>query len=117
MRPRARRKIQRESRRPEAPCSERNSQRKADPGEKSFIGRHYSGLIMRACCTSLIMSPSALVRNVPYTVTSRGGPVEEDSDEHEGTSARGGIGAGEEQDASVGRWGKGSGIVITANHE
>jgi transposase len=34
------------------------------------------------------MSPPALVRNVPYTVTSRGGPVEEDSDEHEGTSAR-----------------------------
>jgi len=41
--------------------------------------------------------PSALVRSVPYTVTSRGGPVEEDSDEHEGTSARRGIGAGEEQ--------------------
>jgi len=34
------------------------------------------------------MSPPALVRNVPYAVTSRGGPVEEDSDEHEGTSAR-----------------------------
>src|SRR5260370_4016874 len=46
------------------------------------------------CCTSLIMSPSALVRNVPYTVTSRGDPVEEDSDEHEGTSKRRGIGAG-----------------------
>src|SRR5260370_41979870 len=117
MRPRARRKNKRERRRPDAPCSERNSQRKADPGEKSFIGRHYSGLIMRACCTSLIMSPSALVRNVPYTVTSRGGPVEEDSDEHEGTSARRGIGAGEEQDASVGRCGKDTGVELPANEE
>jgi len=52
------------------------------------------------------MSPSGLVRNVPYTVTSRGGPVEEDSDEHEGTSAGRGNGAGEEQDAAVDRCGK-----------
>src|SRR5260370_24025674 len=77
-----------------------------------FLGSHVFG-----CCTSLIMSPSALVRNVPYTVTSRGGPVEEDSDEHEGTSARRGIGAGEEQDASVGRWGKDTGIELPAKEE
>src|SRR6266550_2616440 len=69
------------------------------------------------CCTSLIMSPSALVRNVPYTVTSRGGPVEEDSDEHEGTSARRGIGAGEEQDASVDRCGKDTGVELPADEE
>src|SRR5260370_37438021 len=69
------------------------------------------------CCTSLIMSPSALVRNVPYTVTSRGGPVEEDSDEHEGTSARRGIGAGEEQNASVGRWGQGNWSELTATEQ
>src|SRR5467141_3732964 len=69
------------------------------------------------CCTSLIMSPSALVRSVPYTVTSRGGPVEEDSDEHEGTSARRGIGAGEEQDASIGQCGKDTGVKLPANEE
>jgi hypothetical protein len=28
----------------------------------------------------LIMSPSAPIRNVPYTKTSWGGPIEEDSD-------------------------------------
>src|SRR5258705_4720890 len=27
--------------------------------------------VLASCCTSLIMSPSGLVRNVPYTVTSR----------------------------------------------
>jgi len=32
----------------------------------------------------LIVSPSAPIRSVPYTATSRGGPVEEDSDEYEG---------------------------------
>src|SRR5258705_10938101 len=63
------------------------------------------------------MSPSALVRSVPYTVTSRGGPVEEDSDEHEGTSARRGIGAGEEQDASVGRCGKDAGVKLPGKEE
>src|SRR5260370_38727869 len=63
------------------------------------------------------MSPSALVRNVPYTVTSRGGPVEEDSDEHAGTSARRGIGAGEEQGASVDRCGKDTGVELPADEE
>jgi hypothetical protein len=63
------------------------------------------------------MSPSALVRNVPYTETSRGDPVEEDSDEHEGTSARRGIGAGEEQDASVDRCGKDTGVELPADEE
>src|SRR6267143_1608756 len=77
------------------------------PGQ--YVGRGGS--------TSLIMSPSALVRSVPYTVTSRGGPVEEDSDEHEGTSARRGIGAGEEQDASIGRCGKDTGVKLPANEE
>src|SRR6266481_8203466 len=69
------------------------------------------------CCTSLIMSPSGLVRNVPYTVTSRGGPVEEDSDEHEGTSAGRGNGAGEEQDAAVDRCGKDTGVELPADEE
>jgi hypothetical protein len=63
------------------------------------------------------MSPSALVGNVPYTETSRGGPVEEDSDEHEGTSASRGIGAGEEQDASVERCGKDTGDESPADEE
>src|SRR6266481_4528630 len=70
-----------------------------------------------ACCTSLIMSPSGLVRNVPYTVTSRGGPVEEDSDEHEGTSAGRGNGAGEEQDPAVDRCGKDTGVELPADEE
>src|SRR5258708_22119564 len=70
-----------------------------------------------ACCTSLIMSPSALVRNVPYTVTSRGGPVEEDSDEHAGTSARRGIGAGGEEDAAVDRCGKDAGVAVPGEEE
>jgi hypothetical protein len=39
-------------------------------------------------------------------VTSRGVPVEENSDEHERTSARQGIGSGEEQDAAVDRCSK-----------
>src|SRR5713101_5125055 len=69
------------------------------------------------CCTSLIMSPSGLVRNVPYTVTSRGGPVEEDSDEHEGTSAGRGNGAGEEQDPAVDRCGKDTGVELPADEE
>src|SRR5438046_9307218 len=63
------------------------------------------------------MSPSGLVRNVPYTVTSRGGPVEEDSDEHGGTSARRGLGAGEEQGASVDRCGKDTGVELPADEE
>src|SRR6266478_2691967 len=63
------------------------------------------------------MSPSGLVRNVPYTVTSRGGPVEEDSDEHEGTSAGRGNGAGEEQDAAVDRCGKDTGVELPADEE
>src|SRR5258708_38201736 len=63
------------------------------------------------------MAPSGLVRNVPYTVTSRGGPVEEDSDEHAGTTARRGIGAGEEQDASVDRCGKDTGVELPADEE
>src|SRR6266478_5719104 len=75
------------------------------------------GNILAECCTSLIMSPSGLVRNVPYTVTSRGGPVEEDSDEHGGTSARRGLGAGEEQGASVDRCGKDTGVELPADEE
>jgi hypothetical protein len=63
------------------------------------------------------MSPSGLVRNVPYTVTSRGGPVEEDSDEHERTSARRGIGKGEEQDAWVDRCGEDIGVELPADEE
>jgi hypothetical protein len=58
------------------------------------------------------MSPSGLVRNAPYTVTSREGPVEEDSEEHEGTSPRRGIGTGEEQDASADRCGEDIGVEL-----
>src|SRR5437588_10534831 len=50
-------------------------------------------------------------------ITIRQPQVEEDTDEHEGTSARRGIGAGEEQDASVGRWGKDTGVELPANEE
>jgi len=53
----------------------------------------------------------------PYTLTSREGPVEEDSDEHEGTSARRGIGTGEEQDASVDRCGEDIGVELPADKE
>jgi hypothetical protein len=69
------------------------------------------------CCTSLIMSPSGLVRNVPYTVTSRGGPVEEDSDEHEGTSAGRGDGTSEEQGSSAYRCGEDVGVELPADEE
>ena len=48
---------------------------------------------------------------------SRGGPVAADSDDHEGTSARRGIGAGEEQDASVDRCGKDTGVELPTNEE
>ncbi len=46
MRPRARRKIQRGSRRPEAPCSESNSHRNTDAGDERLINGHYSDLIL-----------------------------------------------------------------------
>src|SRR5437879_3843198 len=77
MSPRARRKIHRGSRRPEAPCSESNSQRKADPGEKSFIGRHYSGLILlilRAltfvrATHSIFCSPAAVTRSCAAAIS------------------------------------------------
>src|SRR6267378_2912326 len=80
MRPRARRKIQRGSRRSDAPCSESNSQRKADPGDQSFIGRHYSGLIIRAltfvrATHSIFCSPVAVTRFCPAAIS--GTPSEE----------------------------------------
>jgi len=64
------------------------------------------------CCTSLIMSPSAFVRNVRYTVTSRRAPVEEDSYEHEGTSARRSVGT-----ALVDRCAKDTGVELPTNDE
>src|SRR5260370_14668771 len=49
------------------------------------------------------MSPSVPIRNVPYTKTSWGGPIEEDSDEHEGIATSRGFGASEGPDAEAGR--------------
>src|SRR5215472_924950 len=49
------------------------------------------------------MSPSTPIRNVPYTTTSWGGRIEEDSDEYEGTSTSRGFRASEEPDAEAGR--------------
>src|SRR6266852_4725356 len=46
MRPRARRKIQRGSKRPEAPRSESNSHRSTDAGVHSMMDGHYNGLIL-----------------------------------------------------------------------
>src|SRR5260370_9715942 len=43
-----RRKIQRVSRRFEAPCSESYSQRKTDAGDQPLINRYYSGPILAA---------------------------------------------------------------------
>src|SRR5208283_3780566 len=51
------------------------------------------------------------------TRTSRGGPVEEDSDEHEGTSARRGIGTGKESDTSTDRCGEDTGVELPADEE
>src|SRR5258708_13652159 len=63
------------------------------------------------------MSPTAPIRNVPYTATSRGGPVEEDSDEYEGTSTSRGAGASEERDAAAGRRSQDVGAELPAGEE
>src|SRR5260370_7570287 len=73
--------------------------------------------LLGRCCTSLIVSPSAPIRNVPYTATSRGGPVEEDSDEHEGTSTSRGSGASEGPDAEAGGRREDVGGELSANQE
>jgi hypothetical protein len=75
---------------------------------------HLSSL---SCCTSLIVSPSAPIRNVPYTATSRGGPVEEDSDEYEGTSTSRGFGASEERDAEAGGRSEDVGVELSTDEE
>jgi len=63
------------------------------------------------------VSPSAPIRNVPYTATSRGGPVEEDSDEYEGTSTSRGPSASEGRDAEAGRRSKDAGVELSADEE
>src|SRR5260370_8553291 len=73
--------------------------------------------LLGRCCTSLIVSPPAPIRNVPYTATSRGGPVEEDSDEYEGTSTSRGAGASEERDAEAGRRSEDTGGELPAGEE
>src|ERR1700693_1426116 len=80
------------------------------------MGRSGSGQF-RSRCTSLIMSPPGPIRNVPYTATSRGGPVEEDSDEYEGTSTSRGFGASEEADAEAGRRSEDVGVELSAGEE
>src|SRR6266404_8384807 len=74
-------------------------------------------LSVSTCCASLIVSPSAPIRNVPYTATSRGGPVEEDSDEYEGTSTSRGSGASERADAEAGRRSEDAGVELSADEE
>ncbi len=68
-------------------------------------------------CASLIVSPSAPIRNVPYTATSRGGAVEEDSDEYEGTSTSRGSGASEGAGAEAGRRSEDAGVELSASEE
>src|SRR6516225_1377574 len=63
------------------------------------------------------MSPSASIRNVPYTKTSWGGPIEEDSDEHEGIATSRGSGTSEGTDAEAGRRGKDVGGELSAGEE
>ena len=57
------------------------------------------------------------VRDVPYTTTSWGGPIEEDSDECEGTSTSRGSGTSEGADAEAGRRGKDVGGELSAGEE
>src|SRR6266436_6947700 len=71
----------------------------------------------RSCCTSLIVSPLAPIRNVPYTATSRGGPVEEDSDEYEGTSTSRGSRASEGADAEAGGRSEDTGGELSAGEK
>src|ERR1700683_3458353 len=65
----------------------------------------------------MIMSPAGPIRNVPYTATSGGGPVEEDSDEREGTAKSGGAGTSEEWSAEAGRCGEDVGSELSAGGE
>src|ERR1700732_1914934 len=71
----------------------------------------------RRCCTSLIVPPLAPIRNVPYTATSRGGPVEEDSDEYEGTSTSRGFGASEGRAAEADGRSEDVGVELSADEE
>src|SRR5260370_29253066 len=73
--------------------------------------------LLGRCCTSLIVSPAAPIRNVPYTATSRGGPVEEDSDEYEGTSTSRGPSASEEPYAEASGRSKDAGVELSADEE
>src|SRR6267143_1893668 len=67
MSPSARKKIQRGSSGPEAPCSESNSQRKTDAGDQPLIGGNYNGPILPAltfvpATHSIFCSPAAVTR-------------------------------------------------------
>src|SRR6266404_6295815 len=74
-------------------------------------------LSVSTCCASLIVSPSAPIRNVPYTATSRGGPVEEDSDEYEGTSTSRGSRASEGGDVEAGGRSEDAGGELSAGEK
>ena len=63
------------------------------------------------------MSPAAPIRNVPYTATSWGGPIEEDSDECEGIATSRGFGASEGPDAEAGRRSEDAGGELSAGEE
>src|SRR5262249_15995683 len=63
------------------------------------------------------MSPSTPIRNVPYTTTSWGGRIEEDSDEYEGTSTSRGFRGSEEPDAEAGRRSEDAGGELSAGEE
>src|SRR3990172_8360931 len=60
------------------------------------------------------MSPFVLVRNVPYTAASLGGPSEEDSDEWAGTATCGGVGASGQRGVEAGAGGGSVGDQLPA---
>jgi len=63
------------------------------------------------------MSPSGPIRNVPYTATSGGGPVEEDSDEREGAAKSRGVGTSEGTGAEAGGCSEDVGGELSAGEE
>src|SRR5438445_7081249 len=58
MSPSARKKIQRGSNRPEAPCSGSNSHRKNDAGDQRLIASHYNGPLFWCALTFVLVTPS-----------------------------------------------------------
>src|ERR1035438_1820593 len=63
------------------------------------------------------MSPSAPIRNVPYTATSWGGPVEEDGDEYKRTATSRGSTLSKGAEAEVGRRSEDVGAELSAGEE